>query len=125
VRIVESRTLGGSVVVGLEGDLDISTVQDLRDCVTRLVAAGSVDVVMDLRGLEFMDSSGIGVLVGSLKSLRAHGGSMRVVCTQRRLLRVFKLTGLTSVFDIHASVEEATVGAAPAENGTRPELAAD
>jgi anti-sigma B factor antagonist len=60
--------------------------------------------------VDFLDSTGLGVLVGGLKRVRAHDGSLRLVCTQERILKIFRITGLTKVFPIHASVDEA-VGA--------------
>ncbi|MCW2545929.1 MAG: anti-sigma-factor antagonist domain protein, partial [Mycobacterium sp.] len=53
------------------------------------------------------DVTGLGVLVGGLKRVRAHEGSLRLVCTQERILKIFRITGLTKVFPIHASVAEA------------------
>ena len=50
----------------------------------------------------------LGVLVGGLKRLRSHGGDLSLVCTQPRILKVFEITGLTTVFSIASSVDEAT-----------------
>jgi anti-anti-sigma factor len=51
--------------------------------------------------VEFLDSTGLGVLVGGLKRVRAHDGSLDLVCTQERILKIFRITGLTKVFGIH------------------------
>ena len=51
--------------------------------------------------------AGLGVLVGGLKRVRAHDGSLDLVCTQERILKIFRITGLTKVFGIHDSVDEA------------------
>ena len=58
--------------------------------------------------VEFLDSTGLGVLVGGLKKVRAHDGSLQLVCTQERLLKIFRITGLAKVFAIHDSAEAAT-----------------
>ena len=58
-------------------------------------------------GLSALDSTGLGVLVGGLKRVRAHDGSLDLVCTQERILKIFRITGLTKVFGIHDSVDEA------------------
>jgi len=58
--------------------------------------------------VDFLDSTGLGVLVGGLKRLRTNGGDLSLVCTQPRILKVFEITGLTSVFSIATSVDEAT-----------------
>ena len=53
--------------------------------------------------VEFLDSTGLGVLVGGLKKVRAHDGSLQLVCNQDRLLKIFRITGLAKVFAIHDS----------------------
>ena len=55
-----------------------------------------------MENVEFLDSTGLGVLVGGLKRVRAHDGSLRLVCTQERILKIFRITGLTKVFPIHS-----------------------
>jgi hypothetical protein len=57
--------------------------------------------------VEFLDSTGLGVLVGGLKRVRAHDGSLDLVCTQERILKIFRITGLTQVFGIHQAVNQA------------------
>ena len=57
--------------------------------------------------MEFLDSTGLGVLVGGLKKVRAHDGSLRLVCNQDRLLKIFRITGLAKVFMIHETADEA------------------
>ena len=69
-----------------------------------LVGAGTYNIVIDLEAVEFLDSTGLGVLVGGLKKVRAHDGSLDLVCTQERLLKIFRITGLAKVFVIHDSV---------------------
>ncbi len=54
-----------------------------------------------MEAVEFLDSTGLGVLVGGLKKVRAHDGSLHLVCTQDRLLKIFRITGLAKVFVIH------------------------
>ena len=79
----------------------------LDDELIDLVSSGQYHLVVDMEGVEFLDSTGLGVLVGGLKRVRAHEGSLRLVCTQERILKIFRITGLTKVFPIHGSVEEA------------------
>ena len=68
-------------------------------------------IVVNLEEVEFIDSTGLGVLVGALKRMRARGGSLSLVCHQEGLLRVFTITGLVKVFAIYATVDEATAPA--------------
>ena len=57
--------------------------------------------------VDVLDSTGLGVLVGGLKRVRAHDGSLDLVCTQERILKIFRITGLTKVFGIHETVDGA------------------
>jgi len=97
----------GTTVVAVGGEIDVYTAPRLRDKFTELVAAGSYDIIVDMQNVEFLDSTGLGVLVGGLKKVRAHEGSLDLVCTQDRLLKIFRITGLAKVFVIHDSAEAA------------------
>ena len=61
-------------------------------------STGNYHLVVDMERVEFLDSTGLGVLVGGLKRVRAHDGSLDLVCTQERILKIFRITGLTKVF---------------------------
>jgi len=102
-----TRELDGATVVAVGGEIDVYTAPKLRDKITELVAGGCYELVVDLEAVEFLDSTGLGVLVGGLKKVRAHDGMLRLVCTQDRLLKIFRITGLAKVFDIHDTAEAA------------------
>lgn len=104
---LSTRVEGSHTVVVVSGEIDVYTAPKLREQLIDLVTAGSYHLVVDMEGVDFLDSTGLGVLVGGLKRVRAHDGSLRLVCTQERILKIFRITGLTKVFPIHASVEEA------------------
>ena len=89
------------------GEIDVYTAPKLRDQITELVADGTYHLVVDMEEVEFLDSTGLGVLVGGLKKVRAHDGSLQLVCTQERLLKIFRITGLAKVFAIHDVAESA------------------
>ena len=99
-----TREVDGRTVVAVGGEIDVYTAPKLRDSITELVGAGTYDIVIDLEAVEFLDSTGLGVLVGGLKKVRAHDGSLELVCTQDRLLKIFRITGLAKVFVIHDAV---------------------
>lgn len=99
-REVDERT-----IVAVGGEIDVYSAPKLRDMITELVGAGVYDIVIDMEGVEFLDSTGLGVLVGGLKKVRAHDGSLQLVCNQDRLLKIFRITGLAKVFVIHDSIE--------------------
>ena len=102
-----TREEDGRAIVAVGGEIDVYTAPKLRDQITELVSGGSYNIVIDLEAVEFLDSTGLGVLVGGLKKVRAHDGSLDLVCTQERLLKIFRITGLAKVFVIHDSVSPA------------------
>jgi anti-sigma B factor antagonist len=102
-----TRTEGDRTVVSVGGEIDVYTAPKLREQLVDLVNAGQYHLVVDMEDVEFLDSTGLGVLVGGLKRVRAHEGSLRLVCTQERILKIFRITGLTKVFPIHDSVADA------------------
>lgn len=111
VRVVNltlsTREVGGRTVVAVGGEIDVYTAPKLRDTITELVAGGTYDIVVDMQAVEFLDSTGLGVLVGGLKKVRAHDGSLELICNADRLLKIFKITGLAKVFVIHDSADAA------------------
>ena len=102
-----TREADGKTIVAVGGEIDVYTAPKLRDKISELVATGSYDIVVDMHEVEFLDSTGLGVLVGGLKKVRAHDGSLRLVCNQDRLLKIFRITGLAKVFMIHETADEA------------------
>jgi anti-sigma B factor antagonist len=100
----------GRTVVEVSGEIDVYTAPKLREALLSLVDSGTYRLIVDMSGVEFLDSTGLGVLVGGLKRVRAHDGSIDLVVTQGRILRIFKITGLSKVFNIYDSVDEALAG---------------
>jgi len=105
-----TRSVSDHVVLEIGGESDVYTAPRLRERLIEMVASGDKNIVVDLARVEFLDSTGLGVLVGAHRRLRATGGSLRLVCPHERLLKIFRITGLDSVFEIHSSVEDATGG---------------
>ncbi|MGO4258160.1 STAS domain-containing protein [Marmoricola sp. RAF53] len=102
-----TRETDGRTVVVVGGEIDVYTAPKLRDKITELVNAGHHSLLVDLEQVEFLDSTGLGVLVGGLKKVRAQDGSMSLICSQDRLLKIFRITGLAKVFTIHDSEADA------------------
>jgi anti-sigma B factor antagonist len=95
-------------VLSITGEVDVYSAPRLREKLVELVSQGHRQIVADLEKVDFLDSTGLGVLVGGLKRLRSHDGDLTLVCTQARILKVFEITGLTTVFRVSDSVDEAT-----------------
>ncbi|MGK2930456.1 MAG: STAS domain-containing protein [Acidimicrobiales bacterium] len=99
--------VNGWTVVAASGEVDVATAPKLRERLVDLINGGSTQVVLDLENVDFIDSTGLGVLVGALRRARADDGDLRIACTNSRLLRIFDITGLGEVFTIESSVDEA------------------
>lgn len=104
---VTSKDVGDRTVVDVSGEIDIYTASVLREQLANLVDVGRTDLVVDLTAVKFMDSTGLGVLVGVLKKVRGHHGRLQLVIDSERLLKVFRITALTQVFTIHETVAAA------------------
>ena len=107
---LEVTERNGYSVLSVRGEVDVYTAPKFRERLIEMVSEGKHQIIVDLEGVDFLDSTGLGVLVGGLKRLRSHNGDLLLVCTQSRILKVFEITGLTKVFSIHDSVEAATAG---------------
>ena len=100
----------GCTVVTAAGELDVHTAPALKEQLDVLSRAASPALVVDLGEVGFIDSTGLGVLVSTLKHVREAGGSLDVVVSAPRVLRVFALTGLDVVIPLHATLDEALAG---------------
>ncbi len=90
----------GAATVRVTGDLDCYTAPHLRSVLLALVDDGAQHVTLDIGGTQFVDSTGLSVLVGGLKRFREQGGSMVLEAPTPATLKLFEITGLQSVFDV-------------------------
>lgn len=98
---------GGWSVLQVGGEVDVATAPRLREQLIDLVNDQRFSIVVDLEGVDFIDSTGLGVLIGARKRVRLHDGDVRLVCTEPRIVKVFEITGLDQVFQIHPSLDDA------------------
>ena len=97
----------GRTVVELGGELDLFTAPVLRDVLLKLTGNGRHFIAVELSGLRFLDSSGLGVLVGATKRAVAGGGGLCLVGAPERMLKTLRITGLLRVMPAFATLEEA------------------
>jgi len=98
----------GVFVVTLRGEIDAYTAPSLREDLRVLVEErGALVVVIDLASVTFLDSSGLGAIVGTLRRLRERDGRLSIVQPESAASRIFEHTGLDAVLDLHGSREEA------------------
>jgi anti-sigma B factor antagonist len=96
----------GVVIAAVAGDVDISTVAQLRECLFELADSGET-LIVDLNRVAFIDSAGLGALVGAARRAAAHGGSLHAVCAQPPTRRLLWLTGVDRRIPLAATVEGA------------------
>jgi anti-sigma B factor antagonist len=103
---------GGFTVVEVGGEIDVASAPELRECLHQTIDAGSRRLVVDLRQVSFIDSVGLGVLVGVRRRLLGHGhdGSLQLVCADGLVLRVLRVTGLERVLPVPATLTDALGG---------------
>jgi len=102
-----TRTQGPFEIIDVGGEVDVYTAPRLREAIVAAIDEGHTRLVIDVENVAFLDSTGLGGLVGALKRVRADGGSLDIVCTHERLLKIFDITGLDKVFGLHGSVDAA------------------
>jgi anti-sigma B factor antagonist len=103
-------TNGDDVAVLLAGgELDYAASPQLKERLGESIDAGARHLVLDLSMATFIDSTAIGVLVGTVMRLREDGGSLTIVCAEenQRVLRIFEIAGVDSLITLHRSREEA------------------
>ncbi len=105
---VSTREVGDYLVFEVRGEVDLYSAPQLKQAVYETIDAGRTKLVFDLNALDFMDSTGLGILVASLKRLTTEGGQLKLVCNRDNILKIFKITGLDKVFEIYETVEAST-----------------
>jgi len=107
---IEIRDAQGYKVLQPAGDLDVYTVGSLRDVIGTMIDQQMTKVVVDLDSVPFMDSSGLGALMGGVRRLREAGGDLAIACTREQHLKLFSITGFGEGVSIAPTVEEAAAG---------------
>ena len=94
-------------VISLAGEVDLYTAPEVTPQLLEVIAQGGKQVIVDFTNTTFIDSTTLGVLVGGVKRLRTNDGQLSLVCNDRNITKIFEITGLDRVFEIHGTREEA------------------
>jgi anti-sigma B factor antagonist len=94
-------------VVDLQGEVDIYTAPQVKEAINLLLGNGCHQLVINLHRTNYFDSTGLGMLVGTLRRARERGGSVRLVSPTGSVRRLLEITRLTYSFPIDPSEEEA------------------
>jgi anti-sigma B factor antagonist len=97
----------GIHIFHLRGDLDVATAPTLRGALIEASTAGKHELIVDLSDLGFLDSTGLGALIGAHRRAQENGGDVRLVARDGQILRLLRITGLLGVFRVYATIEAA------------------
>jgi anti-sigma B factor antagonist len=103
--------VNGMPVIRADVEVDATNAHDLRAAILAAISTGTERLIVDMSGTEFCDSTGLNVLVRAHKRLEDGGGELLLVAAEPTLLRIFKVTGMDTLFHIYASLDEALVAA--------------
>lgn len=97
---IKIENIGTTLVAKLTGELDHHTAPYLRDTLDREISLNNtVNIVLDFDGVTFMDSSGIGVIVGRYKQISARGGKVMVIRVKPQVDKILEISGLKTILD--------------------------
>lgn len=97
---IDTRLVDGKPVLDLTGEVDSYNSPKLRETMVSLIDAGNPDLIINMTGVDYIDSTGLGTLVGGLKRASEKNGAIRLICPNEQIYKVFNITGLVKVFSI-------------------------
>jgi anti-sigma B factor antagonist len=103
---IDRAAHAGWHVMSVRGEIDLYTAPALRDALMSAIEDDGDRLAVDLTGVRFMDSMGLGVLIGARRRATERGGGFALVCTEGPVLRVLDVSGLTKVFDVVGARED-------------------
>lgn len=106
VSIATERN-GGAIIFRLRGSLDIATSPSVRAALLEEAGDGKQEIIVDLTDLEFLDSTGLGALIGAQRRALEQGGHVRLVVSEGPIARLLNITGLVRVFSVYHSLDAA------------------
>jgi anti-sigma B factor antagonist len=104
---IEVTEHDGVTLVVPRGDLDLSTAEQVKRALARLIDGGQTKLVLDLADVAYIDSSGLGALVAAMKQARAAGGNLRLCGLQDDVRSIMEMTRLIKVIAVHSDRQEA------------------
>ena len=118
---VSTSVVDGVAFAAIAGEADISTAPDVKQALTGLVDGGATRLVVDLSDATFVDSTTLGVLMGAARRVRAQQGDLAIVCRDPNIRKIFEITLLDRILDIHESAAYAVTGFDEPSNGSSTE----
>ncbi len=103
---IEFKDIGEHKVISVSGEVDLYNVSELKKALFSVTDGSYSSVVVDLKDVNYMDSSGIGALVAGQKKMRAHNGKFALMNIHDDVLNILKLATLDKFFTIYESEED-------------------
>jgi anti-sigma B factor antagonist len=107
IKVTIREAPGDCYIVDLSGEIDVYTSPKVKDAMSSLIDKGVYNLIINLEKVRYIDSTGLGVLIGGLKRVREHGGSVNLVCTNPQIKKIFDITGLVKIFGIFENEDSA------------------
>jgi anti-sigma B factor antagonist len=107
---IHLKTEGGTLVFTLRGSMDLATAPTVRAALSEAAEKGGHDIIVDLTQLEFLDSTGLGVMIGAHRRAVEQNGSLRLIVSEGPISRLLNISGLIAVFAVYHSIEDARRG---------------
>lgn len=101
---IEHLESGISVII-MDGRLDAAQAKEFKNLVNTLVDGGRIKLIIDMAKVDFVDSSGLGSLVGALKLVNNRGGDIKIVSPRPEVRTIFELTRLHRIFDMFETLD--------------------
>ena len=86
--------------VNLSGEMDVSTANEVKESLIDLISKQSADIKLDMANLDYIDSTGLGVLIGVLKRLKENDKDIYIINTKKNVRKIFNITGLDKIFKV-------------------------
>jgi len=107
IKVITEKLDEKSHLIRIQGEIDVYTSPRVKEIISELIEQGHYQLIIDLEEVRYIDSTGLGVLIGALKRVREHEGSINLICTNPQIKKIFNITGLVKIFGIFKDVEEA------------------
>ncbi len=95
------------VVIDVEGEIDVYTSTYFKKELLKVLDEGNYNIIISLDKVRYIDSTGLGILIGMLKRVKEHNGHMTVVCSNPQIRKVFTITGLIKILGMHDNLQSA------------------
>lgn len=111
---VDTRPINDSTqLIEIRGEIDVYTSPSVKNTINELIENGCFNLIISLENVRYIDSTGLGVLIGAIKRVREHDGRIVLVCNNVQIRKIFAITGLVKIFEIFETQEEATKALSP------------